>query len=375
MPDAILALNAGSSSVKFGLFGIGDGNDPVVITKGEIEDRGIGFSARGEALGGLVDRLEAEVRDYTLIAVGHRIVHGGTRFVEPICLSDDIIDALDDLTPLAPLHQPRSLEPVRALRSLRPDLLQIGCFDTAFHHNLAPPVSRFAIPRIYETKGVRRYGFHGLSYDYIARRLAEISPELTSKRTVVAHLGNGASLCALRNGLSVDTTMGFTALDGLVMGTRCGAIDPGILLYLQQTCGLNVKEVEHLLYYESGLKGVSEISGDMRNLLSSQDPRAIEAVNLFAFSVARETAAMAHTLGGLDCFIFTGGIGEHAAEVRAQVGARLSWLGVVIDRDANDHAKDRISDAASRVEVRIIPAHEELTIARNVLSLLVSQGH
>jgi acetate kinase len=249
-------------------------------------------------------------------------------------------------------------------------LPQIACFDTAFHHGLAPSTSRFAIPRRFDQKGIRRYGFHGLSFEFIARRLAEISPELAGKRTVVAHLGNGASLCAMRDGASIDTTMGLTPLDGLMMGTRCGAIDPGVLLYLQQELGMSVGEVERTLYQESGLLGVSGISSDMRVLLASEDPHAAEAVELFTFRVAREIAAMANSLSGLECLVFTGGIGEHASQIRQAICERLRWLGAEIDPAANERADMRIHSAPSRVDVLVIPTNEEATIARNCLALL-----
>jgi acetate kinase len=373
MPDLVLALNAGSSSIKFGLFEIGDGGSAIELSRGETDDDGHGPANVKESLNKILEQIEARPAAGSLVGIGHRIVHGGGQFVEPVRLDDKVIEALEALTPLAPLHQPRSLAPVRALKSLRPNVPQIGCFDTAFHHRLAPPVSRFAIPRAYEDKGVRRYGFHGLSYAYIANRLTEISPALATKRTVVAHLGSGASLCAMRHGESVDTTMGFSALDGLVMGTRCGAIDPGILLWLQQSGGLDVGQLEDLLYHKSGLLGVSGIAGDMRVLLSSADPRAAEAIELFTFSVARETTVMANTMEGLDCLVFTGGIGQHAKEIRALVCRRLGWLGVEIDGGANDRAAEIISGAGSRVD-RIIPTDEELTIARDVIGVIGSAG-
>jgi acetate kinase len=250
--------------------------------------------------------------------------------------------------------------------------MQIGCFDTAFHASLTPPVSRFAIPRNYEASGIRRYGFHGLSYEFIAVKLQEISPVLVNKRTVVAHLGSGASLCAMRGGQSVDTTMGFTPLDGLMMGTRCGAIDPGILLYLQRERGMSTDELEQLLYHKSGLLGISGISGDMRSLLSSSDPRAAEAIELFTFEVAKAVCGMAFTLGGIDCLVFTGGIGEHAAKVRAMICTRLHWLGLELDPKANDDGADLVSLDSSSVEVRVIRTSEETTIARHVLSLIFS---
>jgi acetate kinase len=257
------------------------------------------------------------------------------------------------------------------VRTIRPDLTQIACFDTAFHHGIAAPASRFAIPRRYEERGIRRYGFHGLSFEYVAGRLAAIAPELAAKRTVIAHLGNGASLCALRDGRSIDTTMGLTPLDGLVMGTRCGTIDPGVLLYLLQHEKMTVDDLQHLLYHESGLLGVSGISADMRTLLASGEPSAREAVDLFTFRAAQDIAVMASTLGGLDCLVFTGGIGEHAGEIRGAIGERLAWLGVRIDAAANDAAHERINAGDGAVDVFVIPTDEELTIARHCAALLL----
>jgi acetate kinase len=306
----------------------------------------------------------------TLLAVGHRVVHGGRDFDRPVKVTAITLEAMAALTPLAPLHQPRCLSPIRAIKLLQPDLQQIACFDTAFHHGLAPPVSRFAIPRKFEEMGIRRYGFHGLSFEFIAGRLAEISPILAGKRTVAAHLGNGGSLCAMRNGRSVDTTMGLTPLDGLMMGTRCGVIDPGVLLYLQQQGGMSADEVQDMLYKDSGLLGVSGISADMRVLLASEAPAAAEAIDLFTFRIAREVAAMANTLGGLECLVFAGGIGEHSREIRQQVCDRLRWLGVIMDHSANDELKECVSAENSEVDIRVIPTSEETTIARQCSAIL-----
>ena len=393
MSDAVLVLNAGSSSIKFGLFDI-SGTEPRLLCKGLLDEHEAkpGFTVTDAAGNHLFEKRRAPADDNgealladvlnwssdylaggTLVAVGHRVVHGGRDFDDPTEVTDKTIEAMAALTPLAPLHQPRCLSPMRAIRSLRPGLTQIACFDTAFHHGLAPPVSRFAIPRRFEEMGIRRYGFHGLSFEFIANRLAEISPNLAGKRTVAAHLGNGASLCAMRNGRSVDTTMGLTPLDGLMMGTRGGAIDPGVLLYLQQQ-GMSLNDLEHMLYQESGLLGVSGLSADMRVLLASDDPRAAEAIELFTFRVAREVAAMANTLGGLECLVFTGGIGEHSAEIRQQICERLQWLGVRIDHSANGKASECINAENSRVDVRVIPTSEETMIARHCSEILRAQG-
>ncbi|HUZ63551.1 MAG TPA: acetate/propionate family kinase, partial [Acetobacteraceae bacterium] len=356
--DAILALNAGSSSIKFALFG-GDGLD--LATHGEAE--GIGgapqFHARapdgatiaerrfpaGTRFAAVLDALLGFIADHLggdrLGAVGHRVVHGGTTFDGPVRVTDTVLDALDALTPLAPLHQPHNLAPIRALAASRPELPQVACFDTAFHHGMPELATRFALPRDLTAAGIRRYGFHGLSYEFIARRLRDLAPELAAGRVIAAHLGNGASLCAMAAGRSVDTTMGFTALDGLMMGTRSGSLDPGAVLHLITQCGMTAAAVEDLLYHRSGLLGVSGISNDMRALLASADPHAAEAIALFVFRIARETGALAAALGGLDGFVFTAGIGEHAAPVREAVCARLGWLGARLDPAANARGEGR----------------------------------
>ncbi|WP_245462736.1 acetate/propionate family kinase, partial [Mesorhizobium sp. M7A.F.Ca.CA.002.15.1.1] len=314
MRRSILALNAGSSSIKFALYDLVSSRDMQLVSRGTLDlgdkptlrakaadgtgqcDRPLTADKRHDAaIGEMLNWVQGEIGERNLICAGHRIVHGGSEFIEPVRLTPDIIDAIDKLTPLAPLHQPRSLAPVRAIAALQPDLPQVGCFDTAFHQTIDPLVRRFALPRQYEEQGLRRYGFHGLSYEYIAGRLSEISPIFAAKHTIVAHLGNGASLCALHGGKSIDTTMGFSALDGLVMGTRCGAIDPGVLLYFLLERGIAAEELQAMLYEKSGLLGVSGISGDMRTLEASNDPRAQEAMALFAFRAAREAAALANT--------------------------------------------------------------------------------
>ncbi|MGT2437582.1 acetate/propionate family kinase [Bradyrhizobium betae] len=387
---SVLVLNSGSSSIKFGLFDI-SAAEPVLLCSGLLDEHEarprlvvkspageVLFETRRDASDADSGHLFADVLGFIedhfgkgrLGAVGHRIVHGGPEYSGPVELTEEVTAKLEALTPLAPLHQPRCLAPVRTIKAIQPALTQIACFDTAFHHGLAPPASSFAIPRRFEARGVRRYGFHGLSFEYVAGRLAEIAPNLAARRTVVAHLGNGASLCALRDGRSVDTTMGLTPLDGLVMGTRCGAIDPGVLLYLQQHEKMSVEAVQHLLYHESGLLGVSGLSSDMRALLASREPAAREAIDLFTFRAAQEVAVMANTLQGLDCLVFTGGIGEHAKEIRSAIGERLAWLGVRIDPVANDTARERISSSDGSVETFVIPTNEELTIARHCKTVL-----
>jgi acetate kinase len=394
MSDAILVLNAGSSSIKFALFDIA-ANEPALRCKGLIDEQekspgivvtdpsGKELFEKRRAAGdrdssSLVADIVAWIEDYLaggrLAAVGHRIVHGGRDFFKPVKIDDATFAALEALTPLAPLHQPRCLAPVRTVRSLLPSLPQIACFDTAFHHCLAPPVNRFAIPRKFEARGIRRYGFHGLSFEYIASRLAALGPEWAKKRTVIAHLGSGASLCALHQGESRDTTMGLTPLDGLVMGTRCGAIDPGVLLYLLQEEKMSPDEVQHLLYEKSGLLGVSGVSADMRALLESHDGAAREAIDLFTFHVAAEMARMANTLAGLDALVFTGGIGEHAAPIRQEICDRLAWLGVRLDAEANTGHRPTISAPDSSVEVMVLATSEEMSIARHCRALLDPVG-
>ena len=394
MADAVLVLNAGSSSIKFGLFEI-SGTEPALLCKGlldehEAKPRLVAKTPSGEALfetqreasdadGGhlfadVLAFVEDRFGDHRLRAVGHRIVHGGPEYSGPVELTDEVYAKLEALTPLAPLHQPRCLAPVHPVRTIRPALTQIACFDTAFHHGMMPPMNRFAIPKRYEVQGLRRYGFHGLSFEYVAGRLAEIAPQLATKRVVIAHLGNGASLCAMREGRSVDTTMGLTPLDGLVMGTRCGAIDPGVLLYFLQHEKMTSEDLQHLLYHESVLLGVSGISADMRTLLASSEASAREAVDLFVFRAAQEIAVMANTLGGLDGLVFTGGIGEHAKEIRSAIGERLAWLGVRIDAAASEKGRERINAEDSAVDLFVIPTNEELTIARHCVAVLQAAG-
>jgi acetate kinase len=390
--DAVLTLNSGSSSIKFSLFKVGAADQLRLTAKGEIETIDLAphfFALNSDGtvlaerrwpkanqefqslLEAVLDWTETDLGADTLIAVGHRVVHGGSDHDRPERVTPELLAALDRLTPLAPLHEPHNIAPIRAIAAARPDLPQVACFDTAFHHSMPIVASRFALPREYERAGVRRYGFHGLSYEYIAQRLRDIAPDIAKGRVIAAHLGNGASLCAMRAGRSIDTTMGFTALDGLVMGTRCGNIDPGVILYLEEQQGMPAKQVENLLYLKSGLLGVSGgIASDMRTLLGSRDARAAEAIELFVYRIAREVGALASSLGGLDGLVFTAGIGEHAPAIRALVCARLTWLGIEIDAAANDRNTALISSPASRIEVRVIPTDEEAMIARHTLDTI-----
>jgi len=384
MANAVLALNAGSSSLKFALF------------NGELQARlrgsitGIGGQAQFQASVAAGDRpvqepwegrthedflkqllawIAARSEGHDIAAVGHRIVHGGQCYTAPVRLDETVLAALKKLNPLAPLHQPHNLSPVQALLALRPGLPQVGCFDTAFHATMPPTARRFGLPRNLEESGVKRYGFHGLSYDYIAARLRQIAPQRAGCRIIVAHLGSGASLCALRDGQSIDTTMGMTALDGLVMSTRVGALDPGALMYLAGQ-GMTPEALESLLYLRSGLLGVSGFSGDMRTLLASDRPEAAEAVELFVYRAVREIGALAASLGGLDGLVFTAGIGENSAIIRRRICDGCAWLGVAIEEPANQAQALSISAAGSRVGVWVIPTDEEHTIARQTLGLL-----
>lgn len=393
MSRLLLTLNAGSSSLKFGVFEVaGDGLKRRL--GGQIEDigddprtsvrDGAGEAITAPVLAGkthealfepllswVCSRLGADA----LAAIGHRIVHGGPTFSGPIILSDEVLRDLEALVPLAPLHQPHNLAAVRAARRACPDIPQVGCFDTAFHHGHADVVTRFALPRAWFDRGVRRYGFHGLSYAFVSERLRKLDPEFAAGRAIVAHLGNGASLCAIRDGRSVDTTMGFTALDGLMMGTRCGSLDPGVVLYLQQEAGLTPREVQDILYHQSGLLGVSGVSSDMSELLGNGAKEAREAIDLFCFRIAREMGALMASMGGLDGIVFTAGIGEHAPAIRAEVARRLAWLGLELDSEANRREEGLISTSGSRLKAWVIPTDEELVIARSTAALVDQPTH
>lgn len=390
MRPAILTLNAGSSSLKFAVFE--DSEVLPALLRGEIENienkpslkvtDGDGIviidahplpaPSYDDILAELLHWVDEHLDGYRVTAVGHRVVHGGAQFIEPQCVTPQLFSALEQLIPLAPLHQPHNLSPIRSIGLTHPALAQVVCFDTAFHHTMPKVAKRIALPQEYESQGVRRYGFHGLSYEYIAGQLRAVAPEVALKKVIVAHLGNGASLCALQNGQSVDTTMGFSALDGLVMGTRCGALDPGVVLYLTETLGLTPTAIEDLLYKKAGLLGVSGISGDMRVLLASLDSRAQDAIELFVFHVAKQIASLAASLQGLDGVVFTAGIGEHAVMVRERIGTAIRWLGVEIDKKTNASSAITISTAGSSVPVFVIPTNEELVIARHTRRILAA---
>jgi acetate kinase len=381
----ILTLNAGSSSLKFALFDTQAGLKETA--RGEIESldsaphllvRDSAGAVLAEqrwaegaadpfrkALEALLAFAETHLGRDGLAAVGHRVVHGGADHIAPALVTPALLAELVALTPLDPLHMPVNLAPMRAVAAARPALPQVACFDTAFHHTMPPVAARFAIPRAFEAAGVRRYGFHGLSYEYIA---GQLPPTLEHARVIVAHLGSGASLCALQNGHSIATTTGFSALDGLVMATRCGSLDPGVILYLGRR-GHGFDDIEDMLYRRSGLLGVSGISGDIRVLLASADPAAHDAVDLFTYRIAGEAGSLASALCGLDGLVFTAGIGEHAPAIRASVCARLAWLGVRLDEAANAANASCISTPDSAVDVRVIPTDEEAMIAQHTQAL------
>jgi acetate kinase len=389
--DAILVVNGGSSSVKFQIFELAASDVLRQLVKGQMD--GIGTRPRLRAASSegspLVDKTypPQEIPDVTaamgatadwlrehqhfrLLAVGHRVVHGGPSYDRPVIVDQKVLNRLEQYNSLAPLHQPNNLAPIRALLARRPELIQVACFDTAFHRTHPAVADWYAIPQRFYQEGVRRYGFHGLSYEYIAGCLHDVAPAIANKRVIVAHLGSGASMCALSGGKSIESTMGFTALDGLPMGTRPGQIDPGVLLYLLTEKGMPPEDLEELLYRESGLKGLSGISNDMRELEASGDPAAAFAIDYFVYRIGLYAGMLAAALGGLDGFVFTAGIGENSATIRARVAEKLSWLGISFDAAANEAGKSRISQVQSTVAVYVVPTDEELMIARHTVSLL-----
>lgn len=393
MSETILVVNAGSSSIKFALFDVGTSGRLAPGAHGQVE--GIGTAPRltvGTGGSASIDRpcpkaathqgaldeirhwLGEHLRGGVVRAVGHRIVHGGQEFAAPVRIDAAVLAALEQLIPLAPLHQPHNLAVIRAVAESMPEVAQVACFDTAFHRSQPPVAQACALPRQITDMGVRRYGFHGLSYEYIASALPTLAPEVGDGRVVVAHLGNGASMCAMRDGRSVATTMGFTALDGLVMGTRCGALDPGVLLYLMDQRGMDARALERLLYHEAGLLGVSGISSDMRTLLASGEARAAAAVDLFVYRISRELGSLVAALGGVDALVFTGGIGENAATIRARVCTDAAWLGLALDRAANEAGGPCISRSPAPPSAWVVRTDENLMIARHTQRVLTASA-
>jgi acetate kinase len=393
--DPILVVNAGSSSVKFQVFVADADGDVKRQIKGQMDGIGTRPRLRGTDAGGnvILDRCFAsqevadvpaalevagawlrDAHDIKPAAVGHRVVHGGPEYSRPVLIDRKVLGHLERYAPLAPLHQSNNLAPIRLFLERSPQLPQVACFDTAFHRGHRAVADHYAIPEPLYAEGVRRYGFHGLSYEYISSHLAQIAPEIAGGRVIVAHLGSGASMCALSGGCSVESTLGFTALDGLPMGTRVGQIDPGVVLYLLQAKGMSATEVQTFLYGECGLKGLSGISNDMRELEGSGDPRAAFAIEHFVYRVGLYAGMLTAALGGLDAFVFTAGVGENSARIRAQIAKELAWLGAVLDPVANTSAKARVSRDDSRVALYVMRTDEELMIARHTLALISRVG-
>ncbi len=391
--DTILVANAGSSSVKFQVFAVESEGELKRQMRGQVD--GIGSNPRLRATGAdqtvLVDRafhapavpdvatalaaagswLREELQIHP-IAIGHRVVHGGPDYEGPVRVDAEVLQRLERYIPLAPLHQPFNLAPIRSVLARFPEIPQVACFDTAFHRGHGALADRYALPEALYAEGVRRYGFHGLSYEYIANALPLVAPEVALRRVIVAHLGSGASMCAIEGGHSVESTMGFTALDGLPMGTRPGQMDPGVVLYLISEKGMSSAEVQNFLYRDCGLKGLSGISSDMRELQDSSDPRARLAVDYFAYRIGLNAGMLAAAMAGLDGFIFTAGIGENSPKLRAAIAKRLAWLGIALDASANAEGGPLISRPDSRVPVYVVPTDEELMIARHTLVLLTA---
>jgi acetate kinase len=395
MADAVAVLNAGSSSIKYSLFAL-RGAELDLVLRGQVEGlqtsprfiardaagRQVEAKAWGDGVqlghAGALDHLIPFVREHlgddNLAAIGHRVVHGGMHYARPVRMDRRTLDALRAFVPLAPLHQPHNLAAIELLMGRLPDMPQVACFDTGFHRGNSEIAQMFALPADYHAQGVRRYGFHGLSYEYIATVLPQVDARVARGRAVVLHLGNGASMCALVDGRSVASTMGFTAVDGLPMGTRCGALDPGVILYLMDQRGMDARAIEKLVYSQSGLLGVSGISSDMRALLDSDDIRARTAIDLYLYRIRRELGSLAAAMGGLDALVFTAGIGEHAPLIRRRVCEDAAWLGVALDATANTRGGPRISKESSRVAVYVVPTNEELMIARHTRTLLAERG-
>ena len=386
MVGYVAVLNAGSSSIKFALYEVEE-----LRFRGRVEQLGVSprlriadaagepvveetWPAEGVDHGVATERLLAAaialIDGHPVSGVGHRVVHGGVKYAAPVRVDAQVVSDLTDLSPLAPLHQPHNLAPIKAIAAAAPHIPQVACFDTAFHRGQPHLAQLFGLPREITDAGVRRYGFHGLSYEYVASKLGDLAPELASGRVVIAHLGNGASACAVREGRSVAGTMGFTAVDGLVMGTRSGSLDPGVLIWLMDVHGMDARQIEDLVYRRSGLLGVSGVSSDMQALKASKAPAAAEAIALFCYRLVREVGSLAAALGGIDGLIFTGGIGENDADVRAQVAEGCRWLGVELDAGRNAAGTGLISTDASVTSAWVVPTDEERMVARHTMSVL-----
>jgi acetate kinase len=392
MQPPLLILNAGSSSLKFALYRPGSA-EPTLLARGQFAGigRALAFSAKsaeGRALAPPRDSDLAAIRNHAdallllpewlerhdlgheLAAAGHRVVHGGTRFTAPERITPGILDALAALEPLAPHHQPHNVAAIRALMTQRPELPQVACFDTAFHAAMPATAQSLGLPATFEAKGMRRYGFHGLSYEYVTDRLRQFCDGHLPKRLVIAHLGNGASLAAVLDGKGHATTMGFSTLDGIVMGTRIGSLDPGAILHLMREERMDLKALEDLFYNKSGLLGLSGISADMKTLLDSRDPRAAAAVEQYCYAITRHVGSLAAALGGLDALVFTGGVGENAAAIRGKVCRALTWLGLDLDESANAKGGPLLTRSGSKLAAYVVPTNEELVIARHTARLL-----
>lgn len=367
--SVILAVNAGSSSLRLSLFDV-SGEQPERIAHERFEDLGEDETLRSQVLGAIGEWCRKHAGGRELVAAGHRVVHGGASYAAPALVTDAVLRDLEGLVALAPLHQPHCLAPIRSLRMQNPSLAQVACFDTAFHRGRPPAVERYGLPESLWRAGIRRYGFHGLSYESVVSQLRAVAPQVASGRVVVAHLGSGASLCAMRAGRSVDTTMGFSTLDGLVMSTRCGDLDPGAVLHLLRDGARTLADVERILYRESGLRGISGISGDMRDLLAAGSAPAREAIDCFVVGIVRALGSMIAVLGGMDGLVFTAGIGEHSPEIRSRVCEAMAWMGLVLDEDANARGGPCISATASRVHAWVIATDEERTIAFHAREVL-----
>ncbi len=387
--ERIAVINAGSSSIKFALFE--EDGEQRLLFRGQIENIGVGprltvhdsagekvseneWGAKeldhGSATKVILQTAIGLLGGKPVAGVGHRVVHGGSNFTAPALVTKDVVESLKALCPLAPLHQPHNIAPIEAIQSAAPHIPQVACFDTAFHQSQPHIAQAFALPRELTDSGIRRYGFHGLSYDFVSGHLRDVAPEHADKRLIIAHLGNGASLCAIHHGRSVATTMGFTAVEGLVMGTRCGSIDPGVLIYLMDEHGMDARALENLIYKKSGLLGVSGITSDMRTLRASDDPKAREAIDLFIYRIVREIGSLAAAVGGIEGLIFTGGIGQRDAKTRNEVVTGCAWLGAAIDEQSNAKGEGRIDAPSSSIPIWVLPTDEERVIARHTAAVL-----